>query len=139
MELSFKNNYVILEEHDKVFCSGKLKCDCGCEDFRVYHTGKQTKGILSPYIKKDKKQLLVIACCSSCCKEIQIYDTTKDGVKPFVIEYMDKKEFIYRDNNKFKVKIVLNYYEEDYMTNKFVTIYIYLFDDNDKQIVLYEE
>jgi hypothetical protein len=52
---------------------------------------------------------------------------------------MQRKEFIYKDINKFRVKIVLNYYEENYMTNKFFTIYIYLFDNNGKKIVLYEE
>ena len=41
--------------------------------------------------------------------------------------------------SEFKTKIILNYYEESYMTNKFVTIYVYLFGDNGKQIVLYEE
>ena len=139
MNLSFKSNYLIEEEHDRVSCSGKLKCDCGCDEFFIEHTGKQTRGIFSPYIKKENKQILVSAKCSLCGKEILIYDTTKDGLKPVMVEHMEKKEFVYKDINKFKVKIVLNYYEENYMTNKFFTIYIYLFDNNGKQIVLYEE
>ena len=139
MDLSFKNNFEIEEERDKVTCKGKLKCDCGGEEFYIYHTGTQTKGFFSSHVKKEKKQILVSAKCSLCGKEIQIYDTTNDGEKPVMVEHFERKEFIYKNNNKFKVKIVLNYYEENYMTNKFFTIYIYLFDGDGKQIVFYEE
>lgn len=82
---------------------------------------------------------MVSAKCSLCGKEIQIYDTTNDGEKPVMVEHIERKEFIYKNNNKFKVKIVLNYCEENYMTNNFFTIYIYLFDGDGKQIVFYEE
>lgn len=139
MELSFKKFYKIEEEHDKVAVYGRLKCPCGSEHFSIFHTGKQTKGILSPYIKKTEKQILIEAKCQKCGQTIQIYDNTIDGEKPVIASHPDKTQFIYKNTTNFKVKIVLNYYEENYMTNKFVTIYIYLYDDSNKQIVLYEE
>ena len=139
MDLSFKDFFVIEEEHDKVACNGILKCSCGGEKFSIYHTGKQTKGILSPYIKKTQKQILVDAKCSKCGRIIQIYDTTIDGEKTVVACHPERQQFIYKNLTDFKVKIFLNYYEENYMTNNFAMIYIYLYDDNNKQIVLYEE
>ena len=45
-ELRIINNLEILEEIDNVALNGKLKCNCGCNEFYIYHTGKQTKGIL---------------------------------------------------------------------------------------------
>lgn len=139
MDLSFKDFFVIEEEHDKVAVSGNLKCSCGMDKFLVYHTGKQTKGILSPYIKKMDKQILIDAKCPKCGRTIQIYDNTIDGEKPAMASVLERKQFLYKDMSEFKIKIILNYYEENYMTNKFVTIYVYLFGDNGKQIVLYEE
>ena len=66
-------------------------------------------------------------------------DITIDGEKPAMASVLERKQFLYKDMSEFKIKIILNYYEENYMTNKFFTIYIYLFDNNGKQIVLYEE
>ena len=139
MNLSFKDFFVIEEEHDKVAVCGNLKCSCGMDKFLVYHTGKQTKGILSPYIKKMDKQILIDAKCPNCGRTIQIYDNTIDGEKTAMASVLERKQFLYKDMSEFKIKIFLNYYEENYMTNKFVTIYVYLFGDNGKQIVLYEE
>ena len=85
------------------------------------------------------KQILIEAKCLKCGRTIQIYDNTIDGEKPAMASVLERKQFLYKDMSEFKIKIILNYYEENYMTNKFVTIYVYLFDDNGKQIVLYEE
>ena len=139
MDLSFKDFFIIEEEHDKVSVSGSLKCSCGMDRFLIYHTGKQTKGILSPHIKKMEKQILIEAKCSKCGRTIQIYDNTIDGEKPAMASVLERKQFLHKGMSEFKTKIVLNYYEESYMTNRFVTIYVYLFGDNGKQIVLYEE
>ena len=139
MELSFKKNFIVEEEHDKVAVCGSLKCECGCENFKIFHTGKQTKGFFSPHIKKEEKQILIEAKCSKCGKKIKIYDTTVDGEKPVMVTHFDVKPFIYKDKEDYKVKIFMNYYEENYMTNKFVEIYINLIDDKGKEIVLYEE
>lgn len=138
MNLSFKNYFIIMEEHDNVAVNGNLKCSCGSEKFSIYHTGKQTKGILAPHIVRTQKQILIEAKCSECGRTIQIYDTTIDGENPIVAWHPEFKQFSYKNITDFKVKIFLNYYEENYMTNKFAMIYIYLYDNN-KQIVLYEE
>lgn len=139
MDLSFKKNFIIEEEHDKIAVCGNLKCDCGCDEFKIFHTGKQTKGIFSSHLKKEEKQILIEAKCAKCGKNIKLYDTSIDGEKPTTISHFDEKQFIYKNNEEFKVKIFLNYYEENYMTNKFVSIYIHLVDDKGKTIVLFEE
>jgi len=139
MDLSFKDFFVIEEEHDKIAVCGGLKCSCGMDKFLIYHTGKQTKGILSPHIKTIQKQILIDAKCSKCGRTIQIYDNTIDGEKPTMAGLLERKQFLYKNMCEFKIKIFLNYYEESYMTNKFATIYIHLIDENSKEIVLYEE
>ena len=139
MELKFKDYFVIEEEHEKVSVCGTLKCSCGCDKFKIFHTGKQTKGIFSPYIVKTNKQIFVEAKCLECGKVIQIYDTSYDGEKPIIVDHGENKQFLYKEKENFKVRVFLNYYEENYMTNKFVTIYIHLIDENGKNIVLYEE
>ena len=139
MDLSFKDFFLIEEEHDKVAVSGNLKCSCGMDKFMIYHTGKQTRGILSPHIKKMEKQILIEAKCPKCGRTIQIYDNTIDGEKPAMASVLERKQFIYKNIKEFKTKIFLNYYEENYMTNKFVTIYVHLVNNNGKKIVLYEE
>ena len=139
MNLSFEKYFVIEEEHDKVAVRGKLKCECGSEEFKIFHTGKQTKGIFSPHIKKAEKQISIEARCSKCGKRIKIYDTSIDGIKTVMNTAFNEKQFIYKDKEDYKVKIFMNYYEENYMTNKFVAIYIHLVDNNNKEIVLYEE
>lgn len=139
MELSFKNYFIVEEKHDKVAVCGHLKCDCGCEEFKIFHTGKQTKGIFSSHIKKEEKQILIEAKCSKCGKKIKLYDTSIDGEKPVMVTHLDELQFIYKNKEDYKVKIYMNYYEENYMTNKFVSIYIHLIFNNGKEIVLYEE
>ena len=39
-ELRIINNLEIIEEIDNVALKGKLKCNCGCNEFYIYHTGK---------------------------------------------------------------------------------------------------
>ena len=107
MDLSFKDFFVIEEEHDKVAVSGNLKCSCGMDKFLVYHTGKQTKGILSPYIKKMDKQILIEAKCPKCGRTIQIYDNTIDGEKPAMASVLERKQFLYKDMSEFKIKIIV--------------------------------
>ena len=138
MNLSFKNYFVVEEERDRVAVKGGLRCSCGCEQFKIFHTGKQTKGILASHIIESQKQILIEAKCSKCGRTIQLYDSSYDGEKPFTVSHPEVKQFLYKNISDFKIKIILNYYEENYMTNKFAMIYIYLYDDNNKQIVLYE-
>lgn len=60
-ESRIMDNLEIIEEIDNVALKGKLKCNCGCNEFYIYHIGKQTKGILSPEIVKHKKQVVISA------------------------------------------------------------------------------
>ena len=138
MELTFKNNFVIDEEVKDISVVGHLKCSCGSEEFNIFHTGKQTKGILAPHIQKKDKQILVEAILSDCGKKIQIYDSSFDGENPKDISHPESNKLLIKGNDKFKLKICLNYNKGNYLTNKFFTIYIYGIGGK-KDIVIYEE
>jgi hypothetical protein len=102
-----------------------LKCNCGCNEFYIYHTGKQTKGILSSDIVKHKKQVVINAQCVNCNETIKIYDSTFDGIKPIdTKKYEFKKLVLKKDIDTFKITMMYNYYKEDYKTNKFVECFI---------------
>ena len=90
-KLRIINNWEIIEEIDNVALKGKLKCNCGCNEFYIYHTGKQTKGILSSDIVKYKKQVVINAQCVNCKEIIKIYDSTIDGIKPVDAKNMSLK------------------------------------------------
>ena len=140
MDLSFRKYFVLDEDCENgVTIRGNLKCDCGCEQFEIFHSGKQTKGILASHIVKTEHQIMIKAKCSKCGKNIQLYDSAIDGETPMMNNHPDLKQFSYKTNNKFRVNIILNYSDGNYMTNKFFTIYVYLYDKNNKEIVLYEE
>ena len=55
-----------IEEFNGVAISAKLRCTCGDCFFTFSHTGKQTRGILAPYIIRKNKQLILQAKCRSC-------------------------------------------------------------------------
>jgi hypothetical protein len=80
-ELRIINNLEIIDEIDNVALKGKLKCNYGYNEFYIYHTGKQTKGILSSDIVKHKKQVVINAQCVNCNETIKIYDSTFDGIE----------------------------------------------------------
>ena len=124
-ELRIINNLEIIEEIDNVALKGKLKCKCGCNVFYIYHTGKQTKRILSPEIVKHKKQVVINAQCVNCKEIIKIFDSTIDGIKPVdAKQYEFKKLVLKKDIDTFKIIMMYNYYKEDYKTNKFVECFI---------------
>ena len=124
-ELRIINNLEIIEEIDNVALKGKLKCNCGCNVFYIYHTGKQTKRILSPEIVKHKKQVVINAQCVNCKEIIKIFDSTIDGIKPVdAKQYEFKKLVLKKDIDTFKIIMMYNYYKEDYKTNKFVECFI---------------
>ena len=119
------NNLEIIDEIDNVALKGKLKCNCGCNEFYIYHTGKQTKGILSSDIVKHKKQVVINAQCVNCKEIIKIFDSTFDGIKPIgAKQYEFKKLVLNKDIDTFKIIMMYNYYKEDYKTNKFVECFI---------------
>ena len=124
-ELIIINNLEIIEEIDGVALKGKLKCNCGCNEFYIYHTGKQTKGILSSDIVKHKKQVVINAQCVNCKEIIKIFDSTSDCIKPINYkQYEFKKLVLKKDIDRFKITMMYNYYKEDYKNNKFVECFI---------------
>ena len=124
-ELRIINNLEIVEEVDNVALKGKLKCNCGCNEFYIYHTGKQTKGILSSDIVKHKKQVVINAQCVNCKEIIKIFDSTIDGIESInTKQYEFKKLVLNKAIDTFKITIMYNYYKEDYKTNKFADCFI---------------
>ena len=111
-ELRIINNLKIIEEIDNVALKGKLNCNCGCNEFYIYHTGKQTKGILFPDIIKHKKQVVINAQCVNCKEIIKIFDSTIDGIKPINVKQYEFK------------KLVLKKEIDTFKTNKFADCFI---------------
>ena len=68
-----------IEEFNGVAISSKLRCSCGNCSFAFYHTGKQTRGILAPYIIRKNKQLILQAKCQKCGNIIEVFNSALDG------------------------------------------------------------
>ena len=131
-------NLKILEERKNVAFQGSLICDCKNEFFYISHTGKQTRGILAPFLVKKKRQLSIVCSCCRCGKEINLYDSTVDGLKPFDTPKLEYQDFSQNSTRAFKVVMSYNYFEKDYLTNRFAECIITLLDENEKQYVLFE-
>ena len=129
-----------IQEVNGVALSAKLQCTCGCSDFEFLHTGKQTTGILAPFIVKQKGQLVLKAFCHCCGNSIIVYDSRKDGTRargncvtsefvPFVSKSLP---------NNLSVVIKYNYFPEKFKngevySNQFENCFIYIVDDNEKE------
>ncbi len=139
-QLRIIDNIKIIEEHDNVAFFGKLICYCGCELFRVQHTGKVTKGILFPYLIKKDKQIVIKAICKDCGKSIIILDSGIDGLNPYKHSEYPEEQFLLKNvNDFFEITLKYNYYSKDYKTNKFVDCFIEIKNNDMKKIKqLYE-
>ena len=140
MKLRILDFLTDLKEVNDVALSARLQCTCGCSDFRFLHTGKQTKGILAPFIVKKKGQLVLKAFCHCCGNSIIVYDSRKDGTRargncvtsefvPFVSKSLP---------NNLSVVIKYNYFPEKFKngevySNQFEDCFIYIVDDNEKE------
>ena len=119
------NNLDEIIEMNNESLSGKLRCSCNCTDFNIYHTGKQTKGILTSDIVKYKLQIVIEAKCIKCNKSIRVLDTSIDGIKTKEIEQFEFKKLILKKHiDTFNITMMYNYYKEDYKTNNFVDCFI---------------
>ena len=49
-KLRIINNLDNISENNNVTLEADLVCDCGNKYFKIYHSGKQTKGIFAPYL-----------------------------------------------------------------------------------------
>ncbi len=124
-KLRIINNLTNVKEHDKVALSGDLKCDCGNEYFKIYHSGKQTKGILAPFLVNKKGQIIIEAQCTCCKKGILIYDNSLDGTKKNNVDRLPLQLFSTLNNDcAYKIHIMYNYYENNFKTNSFEDCFI---------------
>ena len=135
-----------IQEHKGVALSANLKCTCGSSEFHFVHTGTQTKGILRPFIVKKHRQLVLMAECPRCSRNIIVYNSTTDGAHPCAKDITcDFVPFISgRTPNHVSVVIKYNYCPENLKTegeysNCFENCYIYLIDEKGKEKALIEE
>jgi hypothetical protein len=142
--LEFLNN---IQEYNGVSISANLRCTCGNNKFVFSHTGKQTKGILAPYITKKNKQLILQAKCTCCGKNIEVYNSTIDGSKPQITEQLTAfMPFVIPKTSadKFEVLIKYNYWPEKLKvngrySNEFENCFIYIVDNGKETKALIEE
>ena len=144
MKLRILDYLTDIEEINGVAFSAKLQCPCGSTEFVFSHTGKQTKGILAPYIKKDN-QLALKARCSKCKNEIVVYDSLIDGANPKVAkESREFTPFVIPKSQEFEVIIKYNYLPENITesgeySNRFENCFIYLLENHKEAKALIEE
>ena len=136
--MRLKENLEIIENRNNVALRASLKCNCGCRSFSIFHSGKQTKGILSPHIKMKNKQLLIKTICSNCGNELIVFDSKFDGSHTTNIDHGELVEFIFNSNNIFEICIAHNYFKEDYLTDRFHDIFVLAKTKKGKEITLYE-
>ena len=129
-----------VKEYNGVALSAKFQCTCGSNKFEFSHTGKQTKGILSPFIIKKKGQLVLKATCPNCRSSFIVYDSTKDGAN--ISDKSSSYEFMPFTSkslpNNLSVVIKYNYFPEKFKTgefysNEFENCFIYIIDENGKE------
>lgn len=124
-KLRIIDNLSNIIEHERIALEGDLVCDCGNFFFKIFHTGKQTKGILAPYLIKYKKQILIEARCTCCGNSIEILNsTTKNDIS--IHHNATQKILFYLSNDDycFKIHMMYNYYEINYKTNSFEECFI---------------
>lgn len=147
MELRVSEYLTDIQEQEGALLEAKLKCTCGNTEFEFYHTGKQTKGILAPFLTRKKKQLVLKAICPWCQNSMIVYDSRVDGTHP--IESDASEEFVPFMSNKvpkaFPILLKCNYVPEnmklgDKYSNQFEDCFISILDKNGKEKqVLMEE
>ena len=140
MKLRILDFLTDIQEETGVTLSAKLQCTCGCSSFKFSHTGKQTRGILAPFIVKRKGQLVLKASCHFCGNSIIVYDSEKDGTHargnsltsefvPFVSKSLPNNLSVVIRYNYFPEKLKI---EKSY-SNQFENCFIYIVDHNGKE------
>lgn len=139
MELRFKEYFHPAEEREHIAAKGYLQCSCGSRIFAVRHSGRQTKGILAPYIAEVDHQVRIEAVCAACGQRIPLLDSTIDGLTPRPADLQPLTELVCKGQRQFPLEAAFNYWEEaDYMTNLFFTFHLFGKSDSGKRLVLYE-
>lgn len=105
------------EDNERFRLRGDLVCKCGCTSFKVFHTGKQTKAILTPsYIHFVEEQLALLAVCNNCGEEIEFFDSNIDGRNATITEDFEYDQFLYGKNKSenFKLSLMFHYDESKF-------------------------
>jgi hypothetical protein len=136
-----------ISEHNGVAISSKLRCACGNSTFEFFHTGKQTKGILAPYIIRKNKQLILQAKCRSCGKTIEVFNSALDGSRAkeqagtyeFTAFVLPKSK-----ETEFEVAVKYNYFpdklkENGEYSNSFENCFIYIVENGKEGKALIED
>ena len=145
MELRILEYLDNIQENNGVAVSARLCCTCGNCSFAFSHTGKQTKGILAPYIIRKNKQLVLKANCSKCGNEIVVYNSQIDGSTPKIAEETHEfTTFSTKNLSEFEVVIKYNYFpeklkEDGNYSNQFEDCFIYIIDNGKETKALIEE
>ena len=147
MKLRLSDYLDDISEHNGVAISSKLRCTCGNSLFEFFHTGKQTKGILAPYIIRKNKQLILQAKCRSCGKTIEVFNSSLDGsrTKAQVGTYEFTAFALPKSNSsEFEVVIKHNYFPEKFKengeySNSFENCLVYIVQDGKEGKALIEE
>ena len=136
-----------IEEFNGVAISAKLRCTCGDCFFAFSHTGKQTKGILAPYIIRKNKQLILQAKCRSCGKTIEVFNSALDGSR--AKEQAGTYEFTAfalpkSKASEFEVVVKYNYFPDKFKengeySNSFENCLIYIVENGKECKALIEE
>lgn len=136
-----------IEEFNGVAISSKLRCSCGNCSFTFSHTGKQTRGILAPYIIRKNKQLILQAKCQKCGNIIEVFNSALDGSRAkaqvgtyeFTAFALPKSVVA-----EFEVVVKYNYFpdklkENGEYSNNFEDCFIYIIENGKESKVLIEE
>lgn len=73
MLLPAANHLDHLIEYDDDSIQGELVCECGCREFIILHTGRQTRGLFRSELVKRDGQIRIKARCAACSKEYPLY------------------------------------------------------------------
>ena len=106
-----------IQEHNGVSLSATLRCACGGEVFEIFHTGKQTKGLLAPLILPRGGQLCVMARCPACGEAVCLYDSRTDGRHPQEADHVPVTPLIMKQGSEWRIDIRLNYFPEQLRTD----------------------
>ena len=134
-------------EFNGVAISAKLRCSCGNYSFAFSHTGKQTKGILAPYIVSKKRQLILQAKCQNCGKTIEVFNSTLDGTRAkSQVETCEFATLVLPKSRETKLEVILkyNYFPEKMnengeYSNNFENCFVYIVKDGQEGKALIEE
>lgn len=137
-----------IKETGNAVLRGEIVCTCGNQCFSIYHSGRQTKGILSAFVAKKKGQLQVAAHCPACGRVMVLYDSARDGSRSKKKPSEEAKQiFALRDYSpeEWRITMLYNYYPEKckpqgVYSNDFEMIFIEVSNDHTpKPIRIVEE